>query len=156
GEINPNIGRAERQGIRALELDLFRDVALVYAPFPPDDPSKAIAKRLVAHCEEQRFRFAVIDGPNTDPMGLQPRNQLTGMTDTQYAAFYAPWIVISDPLTGARITVPPGGHVLGIYARTDSERGVFKAPVDEIVRGALDVASDVTDAMQSELNQRGV
>ena len=68
---------------------------------------------------------------------------MTGITDTQYAAFYAPWIVISDPLTGARVTVPPGGHMLGIYARSDTERGVFKAPANEIVRGALDVGFEV-------------
>jgi len=149
------IGRP-RQGLSQLELDPFRDVALVYAPFPADDPQNTIAKSIVTHCESQRFRFAVIDSPNVDPINLFPRNQQTGITDTQYAAFYAPWIVISDPQTGARVTVPAGGHMLGIYARSDTERGVFKAPANEIVRGALDVAFDVNDATQGELNPRGV
>jgi phage tail sheath protein FI len=156
GEIDRAIGRLEPQGISALELVPFHDVALVYAPFPADDELHAIVKRLVAHCEEQRFRFAVIDGPNTDPMDLHPRNPQTGITETQYAAFYAPWIVIADPLTGARITVPPGGHIAGIYARVDAEQGVFKAPADEVVRGALDVAFEVKDAAQAELHSRGV
>ena len=46
--------------------------------------------------------------------------------------FYYPWIYISDLQSGAKALVPPGGHVLGIYARTDIERGVFKAPANEI------------------------
>ena len=64
---------------------------------------------------------------------------------SNYAAFYYPWIFVSDPRTGARKTVPPGGHVLGVYARTDIERGVFKAPANEIVRGALDLEYDIND-----------
>jgi phage tail sheath protein FI len=154
GVPDPQVGRP-RQGISQLELDPFRDVALIYAPFPPDAANN-IAKSLVTHCENQRFRFAVIDSVNADPIDLEPRNQQSGITDTQYAAFYAPWIVTSDPLSGARVTIPPGGHMLGIYARSDAERGVFKAPANEIVRGALDVAFDVNDAAQAVLNPRGV
>jgi uncharacterized protein len=159
GDIDPSIGRHEPQGLAALSLDEFREVALVHAPFPApasDDGSNAIAKRLVAHCEEHRFRFAVIDGPNADPATLQPRDERTGITDTLYAAFYAPWLVVSDPLSGARVSVPPGGHVCGIYARVDSQRGVHQAPANEIVHGALDLAFDIPDALQSELNARGV
>jgi len=140
------------QGLEMLLLDPFRDIALVYAPFPSNEPA-AVAKALVTHCENNRFQFAVVDSPNSDPVGLVPRQLIT---DTQYAAFYAPWIVASDPLTGARVIVPPGGHMLGIYARSDTERGVFKAPANEVVRGALDVAFDVNDARQAELNPRGV
>ena len=85
-----------------------------------------------------RFRFAVIDSDKgqRNTTDLDPR---TDLAETEYAAFYYPWIVISDPQTGARKLVPPGGHVLGVYARTDIERGVFKAPANEIVRGALDL-----------------
>jgi hypothetical protein len=52
--------------------------------------------------------------------------------------------------------IPPGGHVLGIYARTDSDRGVFKAPANEIVRGALDLEVDLNDGDQNTLNPLGV
>jgi phage tail sheath protein FI len=154
GDADTTVSR-ELQGLRMLELDPFRDVALVYAPAPSNDPN-GVGKELVTHCENQRYRFAVIDSPNAEPIGLFPRNQQSGITDTTYAAFYAPWIVIADPLTGARVTVPPGGHMLGIYARSDTERGVFKAPANEIVKGALDVRFEVNDATQSELNPRGV
>jgi phage tail sheath protein FI len=104
-----------------------------------------------------KFRFAVIDcDPTSDPTSLVPRDAVAGIGDTQYAAFYAPWIIISDPLSGARTPVPPGGHMLGIYARSDSERGVFKAPANEVMRGALDVRFDINDARQEVLNPRGV
>jgi phage tail sheath protein FI len=84
---------------------------------------------------------------------LDPR---TAIQDTSYAAFYYPWLVIADPQTGARRTVPPGGHVLGVYARTDLERGVFKAPANETLRGVLELEFDVNDATQDLLNPRGV
>ena len=63
---------------------------------------------------------------------------------------------MSDPQTGARKVVPPGGHALGVYARTDVERGVFKAPANETLRGALELEFDINDDTQSVLNPRGV
>ena len=52
--------------------------------------------------------------------------------------------------------MPPAVDVLGVYARTDIERGVFKAPANEIVRGALDVCAEINDNTQGVLNPRGV
>jgi hypothetical protein len=144
-------GRTVEQGLAALEQDSFRDVALVYAPVVSTD----IAKAIVGHCERMHFRFAVIDAPKgqINPSGLQPRNQVA---DSSYAAFYYPWIVTSDPRTGARKLTPPGGHVLGVYARSDTERGVFKAPANETVRGALALEYEITDQIQDDLNPKGV
>lgn len=153
GAIDGN--RTEVQGLEALKLDRYRDVSLVYAPHAVAN-STDIEKRLIDHCELWRYRFAVIDcDPNADASSLDPRSGATKW-DTEYAAFYSPWIQISDPVTGARTPVPPGGHVLGVYARTDSERGVFKAPANEIARGALDVRQQVNDDVQGMLNPRGV
>jgi uncharacterized protein len=151
GEPDTAVGRP-LQGLEMLKLDPFRDVALVYAPFPANEPDN-VARALVSHCENQRFQFAVVDSPDSNPADLRPRQSIT---DTQYAAFYTPWLVTSDPLSGARVTVPPGGHMLGIYARTDTERGVFKAPANEVVRGALDVRFEVNEATQGVINPLGV
>jgi phage tail sheath protein FI len=149
----PNGGRVI-QGLKALELDPYRDVALVHAPHPPEN-GPDIVKKIIDHCENMRFRFAAIDcEPNAEPSDIDPRS--ANRWDTSYAAFYAPWIVISDPQSGARRFAPPGGHVLGVYARTDSERGVFKAPANEIVRGALNVRFDINENTQGVLNPRGV
>jgi phage tail sheath protein FI len=75
---------------------------------------------------------------------------------TKYAAFYYPWIRIVDPVTQTIKTVPPGGHVAGIYARTDIERGVHKAPANEKIAGAVDVEFPVTKGDQDILNPKGV
>ncbi|MEO7497229.1 MAG: phage tail sheath family protein [Massilia sp.] len=143
--------RLQEQGLAILEQDPYRDVSLIYAPAVSTD----VAKKIVSHCEKLRFRFAAIDSEATvgDLSKLEPRSLVT---DTQYAAFYFPWIYVSDPQTGARKLVPPGGHALGVYARTDSERGVFKAPANEILRGALELAVDINDSQQGLLNPKGV
>ncbi|HEX7153706.1 MAG TPA: phage tail sheath family protein [Thermoanaerobaculia bacterium] len=141
-------GRTVESGLAALTLDPYREVALVYAP----NADLPVVRNIITHCENMRFRFAVIDSAKSETT-LDPR---TTITDTQYAAFYYPWIFTSDPRTGARKMIPPGGHVLGVYARTDTERGVFKAPANEILRGALALEADVNDSLQDVLNPRGV
>ena len=151
GEIVPGARRDAPQGLAALELDEYREAALIYAPGAAD----AVAMTVVAHCERLRFRFAVIDSATgtTDASSLDPR---TKVADTAFAAFYWPWLVIRDPQSQAPRTVPPGGHVLGVYARVDVERGVFKAPANEVVRGAIALEVDVDTATQDALNSRGV
>ena len=141
--------RKDAQGLAALELDPYRDVALVYAP----QADITTAQEIITHCETMRFRFAAIDCPKTDTE-RDPRNSLK--SDSNYAAYYYPWIYISDPKTGARKLVPPGGHTLGVYARTDNERGVFKAPANETLRGVLDLQVDINDKAQDDLNPKGV
>lgn len=142
------------QGLSALELDPYRNVALVYAPGVDYD----IAREIVNHCERLRFRFAVVDSKKSQSSAseLDPRTTENGITDSSYGAFYYPWIVTSDPQSGARKLIPPGGHVLGVYARSDTERGVFKAPANEIVRGALALEYSITDGTQDDLNPKGV
>jgi len=137
-------------GLAALELDPYHDVALVVAPAATKDVLAAV----IQHCEQSRFRFAVIDAAQGqfDTASLDPRADW----DTSYAAFYYPWIRTPDPESGVSRLVPPSGHVAGIYARTDTERGVWKAPANEIVRGATDLEFTVDDQAQDVLNPRGV
>lgn len=142
--------RTAPQGLAALELDPYREVALVYAP----GAQVPVHKAVIIHCEYLKYRFAVVDPARSeDVTNFQPRSAIQ---DTKYAALYYPWIDISDPITGARKTVPPGGHVLGVYARTDTERGVFKAPANEILRGVLGLDADIDDNKQGTLNPRGI
>jgi phage tail sheath protein FI len=141
----------KRTGLSALELDEYREVALVAAPGMTDvDTVKAVYE----HCERNRFRFAVIDcKPNSsNAAALDPRSDW----ETSYAAYYYPWVVTSDLQTGARKLVPPSGHVLGLYARTDVERGVWKAPANDVLRGVFDLEYHVDTGTQEVLNPRGV
>ncbi len=140
----------KRTGLEALNLDQYRTVAVVYAPDAPDP----VVKEVVTHCEKNRFRFAVIDAGANQAVAanLDPRSK----NDSKYGAFYYPWIVISDPRSGVRRNVPPGGYMCGIYARTDNTRGVFKAPANEVVRGAIDLEYEIDHGTQENLNPKGV
>ncbi|MGY1701263.1 phage tail sheath family protein [Geodermatophilus sp. SYSU D00766] len=141
----------KRKGLKALELDAFREVAIVYAPGADYD----VARKVITHCERNRFRFAVVDTlqGERNAVGIEPRSVVT---DTRYGAFYYPWFYMSDPSSGGRTLVPPGGAVCGIYALTDNTRGVFKAPANEVVAGAIDLEFDINQGTQEVLNPRGV
>jgi phage tail sheath protein FI len=77
-----------------------------------------------------------------------------------FGALYGPWIRVSDPIAAglapARF-IPPDGHVLGLYARTERERGIWKAPagIAAQVLGALDIAATFTDAEHTDLVRNG-
>src|SRR5260370_38922583 len=51
--------------------------------------------------------------------------------DTKFAALYYPWIEVRDPSVGMNLSIAPSGHIAGIYARVDINRGVFRAPAHE-------------------------
>jgi uncharacterized protein len=140
-----------RTGLSALALDDYREVALVAAPGVTDT---ATVKAICDHCERSRFRFAVLDSKANlnDAASIDPRNDFP----TQYAAFYYPRVGVADLRTGARKLVPPSGHVLGLYARTDNERGVWKAPANDELRGVFDLEYFVDTGTQEVLNPRGV
>ncbi len=139
-----------RRGLAALDLDPYREISIVHAPNAED----SVRREVIGHCERNRFRFAVLDAAPglANAANIDPRSD----RDSQYAAFYYPWITTSDPLTGQRMSIPPGGAVCGIYARSDNTRGVFKSPANETVRGALDLEYDINHNTQEVLNPRGV
>jgi phage tail sheath protein FI len=119
---------------------------------------KMVQEAMITHCELLRYRFAVIDTPPglNAQQAKEWRNYIN--FDSSYAALYYPWIKIAD-LSGSGSTtkmVPPSGHVVGVYNRTDSERGVHKAPANEILRGAIDLELKLSRGEQDTLNPIGV
>ena len=56
--------------------------------------------------------------------------------DTSFAAPYTPWLTVKDSKSGKTRSPPPSGHLAGLYARVDAERGVWKAPANEVIAGA--------------------
>jgi len=145
--IGQDLGPGQRSG-----LNTFNDIPEVSIVAAPGILDPAIQEALIAHCELMGDRFAVCDGPK-DLVG--DVSKLTRPRDTQYGAVYWPWIEIYDPERG-NIYAPPSGHVCGVYARTDIERGVHKAPANEIVRGALGLKYVITKAEQDLLNPKGI
>jgi uncharacterized protein len=72
--------------------------------------------------------------------------------DTKYAALYVPRLVAIDPVTGLEIVLPPSGHVVGLYAKTDVERGVHKAPANIVVQGITGLELTINKGEQDILN----
>jgi phage tail sheath protein FI len=106
----------------------------------PGRTTAVMQNALIAHCELMRYRVAVLDGPRPPQDTLSDVQTQRQQYDTKYAALYHPWLLIPDPYPVnlsqiADYPIPPSGHIVGIYARTDIERGVHKAPANEVVRG---------------------
>ncbi|NMM24155.1 MAG: phage tail sheath family protein, partial [Phycicoccus sp.] len=96
--------------------------------------AQSINGSVIAHCEKMRYRMAVLDTPPK----LLPDEVLDfrNKRSSTLAALYYPWLTVSHPIDGRRLNVPPAGFVAGVFARTDIERGVWKAPANEVVRSA--------------------
>lgn len=137
----------ERTGLSAFEEV---DFSLLLAPdVSSDDP---IALELITYCENLKSCFAILAfPPNPGPIG-----QLRPPTDSQYAAAYYPQIYVLDPVTLVNKRITPVGHVAGVYARSDTERGVHKAPANEVLRGVTKLEFQLTTNEQAILNPRGV
>jgi uncharacterized protein len=141
-----------RSGLHSLRnID---DVSIVAVP---GQISVGIQNALISHCELMRYRFAVLDGPTPPNDALADVQAQRQQFDTKYAALYHPWPLISEPFPTRiddvpMLPIPPSGHVIGIYARTDVERGVHKAPANEVVRGIFSLSRLLTKAEHDLLN----
>ena len=136
------------------------DISIVAAPAAAaaDRPtSRAVMGHLIGHCERMRYRVAVLDSNE----GMTPGEvrELRGTIDSSHAALYYPWVVVDDPLAlgePAELALPPSGFVSGIYARSDNQRGVHKAPANEVVRSALSFEFLINTRQQEALNPEGI
>jgi phage tail sheath protein FI len=111
---------------------------------------------VLSQCELLKDRFAIFEASSDDTTHYRRIDQVGWSRPSKYGAFYYPWIKVFDPVTQLPKSIPPGGHIAGIYARTDQERGVHKAPANEVVRGATGVDILVTTGDQDILNPKGV
>jgi len=134
-------------------LKTFDDVDEIQLVVAPGMTEPAIYDAVLTHCELKKNRFAVLDSPETIDMG--GIDKIPKPRDSKYGAYYFPWIEVYDPERG-NIFVPPSGHMVGVYARVDTERGVHKAPANEIVRGALGLKYSISRSEQDLLNPKGI
>jgi phage tail sheath protein FI len=162
------------------EFESIEEVSILAAPGLPKD--ETVWGALEDYCENAAHQnvFAILDSPllvedkdgALDVEQLDPDSPKRNMPrSSKHAAFYFPHIQVADPAKmlqdsdpawgvdpryRGRAYVAPSGHVAGIFARTDAERGVHKAPANAIVRGALEVRYYVSRPKQELLNPQGV
>lgn len=162
-EADPDNPDLKATGLEALgEIE---DIAIVGAPeaatYDQLDDSIVATGHLITHAEKERYRIAVIDGPANSSM--TEIREFRGKFDSKYAALYYPWIQVLDPLERAaqgapprKLLLPASGFVAGVYARSDIERGVHKAPANEVVRGLTQFEININKPRQDVLNPEGI
>ena len=137
------------------KFDVISDLNLLCIP---GQTSATINSAIMTYCENRGDVFAILDAPEAST--VESVLALRKTMSCKNAALYFPWIKVSDPLskTGKLRSCPPCGHVMGVYARTIAERGVWKAPAgtEAIVRGAVDVATVLTNSDTDVLNPAGI
>lgn len=147
-----DIDPANKTGLLALgDVD---EISLVCCPdeyyFGPKDFT--IAGLLQTQCELLKDRFAILQAPLN--AGTPENNNPS--VNSKYAAFYFPWLTITNPNTGVPVLIPAGGHIAGIYARSDNNIGVQKDPANEVINGITQLQLTINDQQQAILNPKGV
>jgi len=164
GSIREN--QADKLGLYA--FDDVDDMAMMVAPgLTPNQQ-----KEMLELCEVRKDRFGILDGPivSDGSMDIPASNK-------GYGAIYTPWLKVTKPswfvgqqdvkLTGPNrrkliktdkneLFVPPSGHMAGIFSRVDGERGVHKAPANEIVMGITGLSQNINRLEQGQYNDRGI
>jgi phage tail sheath protein FI len=158
GDAADRTGFSGLEAIDAVTMLSVPDLMAVYQAGQIDlEGVQAVQSAMLAHCELMGDRVAILDAPpglNAQQVG-EWRTDKVGY-DSKYGTLYWPWIRVFDPVAGQARFVPPSGHVAGVWARSDSERGVHKAPANEIIRGALALELNLTKGEHDQLNPVGV
>jgi len=164
-----NDGRAGLAGLKLAE-----DVTIICCPdlmaafeagIIDEYGVKRVQAAMIAHCESpfRRDRIAILDTPlrlspqvaPMDPQEAKAWRMDVANFGSPFAAMYYPWVKVMGP--GKKlIAVPPCGHIAGIWARNDRDRGVHKAPANEELRGIVGLAVPVSFEEQGPLNKEGI
>ena len=150
-----NITNVNSIGRVLKKFEAIDEIALALAP---GALTKGVQDAIADHCKNLGDRFAILDGLRVNPPTTTASVQGT-TSNNPYAAMYFPWIEVNDlsDSNGKRtLFVPPSGHIAGIYARVDQQRGVHKAPANEVVQGALSLEYSTSKSEQDGLNPGGI
>jgi len=142
------------------------DVNLICIPDAASHPEhQTIQQAMISHCllAQLQDRFAILDSwpnvPHTGPRSVEEQRAQV-QADRGFAALYYPWLEVRDPTSTGPIPrsifIPPSGHIVGVFARTDGERGVHKAPANTNVRGILGLERVLSDGQHGPLNLAGI
>jgi phage tail sheath protein FI len=143
-------------------LNAIEEISIVVVPGMDKNRQDAIISYCATGANQGNFyRFAVLDCQASDSQPAATLNAIQVPGNSDYAAFYYPWIKVADPasqimqINDGLLAVPPSGHIAGVYARVDNLRGVHKAPANEVIFGALGVTRSISKNQQAGLNPQG-
>ncbi|WP_274913799.1 phage tail sheath family protein [Streptomyces sp. WZ-12] len=152
---------ARKSGLQALR-DL-PDVNLLALPelasYESVDDMTTVLSAAQRLCRERRM-FLLVDAPAAWA-GVDAARAGIGAFDAvrdDHCALYFPHLQLTDPLTGRLRSFPPSGALAGVIARTDGERGVWKAPAGTGARlaGVHGLTVKLTDRENGLLNPLGI
>src|SRR5262249_53848978 len=119
----------------------------------PDEHAFANAARaMTGRCERRKDWFCILQSPQASI----PTSTHAPPVQSTYAAYYYPWITVAAPGGAGQLVAPPCGHVAGVYARTDIERGVWTAPAGVALNGVTALSDDVHGSDADQLASRGI
>ena len=108
---------------------------------------------MIGICERSQDRFAILDAPDT--RDIEEVRRMRQRLNTSFAAIYFPWVMVAGP-NGTQHKVPPSGFVAGVYARTEQQSGVHKAPANEQILGLTQLTLPLSDDHLGQLNSEGI
>jgi len=158
GDVAARTGFGSLEAIDEVTMLSVPDLTAAYEREMIDaDAFQAVQLAMIAHCELMGDRMAILDPPpGQNAQQIKDWRVEKAGYDSKYATLYWPRIKVLDPLSGQNILVPPSGHMAGIWARNDNERGVHKAPANEVVRGAVSLEINITKNEHDLLNPEGI
>jgi phage tail sheath protein FI len=158
GNAGDRTGFAGLEAIDPVTMLVVPDLMAAYQKGTIDlDGVQAVQLAMIAHCELMGDRVAILDSPpGLNAQQIREWRVDKAGYDSKYATLYWPWVQIFDPLSGQQEFVPPGGHMAGIWSRSDDTRGVHKAPANEVVRGAVSLETQITSREHDLLNPQGI
>jgi hypothetical protein len=119
----------------------------------PDDPAiPSAAATMVAHCEKRKDRICILQSSQA----IVPVATHQPPLNSTYASYYYPWVTVASIDRSSVVTIPPCGHLAGIYAQTDTTRGVWVAPANVVLAGVTALSQNVTAPDSDVLNSRGI
>ena len=137
-------------------LNLFKPIDEISLICIPGATEAKVQKAVRDHCETMADRFAILDSTFDANAQTIPAQWGDVISAKGYAALYFPWILAHNFVRDQDEFWPPSGHIAGIYARTDANPGVHKAPANAAIRGALGLQQRLTDTEQGPLNLKGI
>lgn len=153
-------------------FEAFEDVSLLVAPdlavfqdlvYKNKDKETALAdifavqKAMVDQCEKLGNRFAILDAPETKDVLEVVR--YAARFDTAHAALYYPRIHILNPedISGlSTICIPPSGHVAGEYVKCDLIDGIYHAPANKQLQGAVGMNHEIEHGLYDVMYGQGI